>query len=216
MKLKLKISNRERWMFALSPALLIGGIYVMGYMDGLTKDLKTAQDRLAAAQTPIAPPGPSPTLAKAKTTLEETTRSISDHKAKIEKIEADINDLNIAATIVAEDHEPARIIERVEEVFARNGITPLVSETASEGNAASKVPSALLTILSPKTGGRGAPNGKSARVWHYIFDDETPHFANALRELTSDVPSAVPLSLNFVYNPRNYGETRQLELWLLY
>jgi len=216
MKFKLKISNRERWVFALSPALLIGGIYVMGYMDNLTKAVKTAQDRLTAAQAPIKPPGPSPTLVKAKATLEETKRSISDHQAKIEKLEGDLSDLANAGSFVADDHEPARIIERVEEVFAGFGITPLVSETASEGNAASKVPSALLAVLTPKADGKGSADGKTTRIWHYIFDDETPHFASALRQLTDDVPSAVPLSVNFVYNPRNYGETRQLELWLLY
>jgi hypothetical protein len=31
-----------------------------------------------------------------------------------------------------------------------------------------------------------------------------------------EAPSVVPLTMNLVYNPENNGQTRLLELWLLY
>jgi len=212
LKFKFKTSHRERWLLALAPAVAIGAIYLYGYEGKLAADLTAAKKRLAAAETPLAPPGPSQALVKAKASLEDAKHALADEQAKVDQLQARLADLSTGTGDSTDPDGAAHTMGRVEAVFARNGITPLVSENA--GNAASGAPAALLAVLSPKPQAGGV--NRTPRVWHYVFDDLTVHFQHALADLTRDVPGVVPLSLNFVYNPKNDGQTRELELWLLY
>jgi hypothetical protein len=214
MKLNYKISGRERWVIAFAPTVLIVGTYLMGYVDSLSAALEKAQKRATAAMAPLPPPTPSATLLQARTARDAAKKDIATRQAHIDQLEDQLATLSQNAATLADDRDAARVIERVEAIFARNGITPLISEAAGEGGNTDRMPSALLAVLAPKIDASG--NQKGPRVWHCIFNDLTPNFERSLREVTNEIPSVLPLSFNLVYNPANDGETRLLELWLLY
>lgn len=216
MKLKFKTSNRERWILALAPAFVIGTFYLYGYEARLSAELVAANKRLAAAQAPLASSGPSAALVNAKASLESAKSALSDEQVKVDQLNSRLAKLVSVENGANDSNAAARVIGRIESVFARNGITPLISESAAEGTAGARMPGAIVAILSPKAGAGTTTEHKAVRIWHYVFDDLTVHFQKALADLTRDVPGVVPLSLNFVYNPRNNGETRELELWILY
>ena len=213
MKTPLKISDRERWIIAVGPALLLVGAYFTFYSDNLTAELDKVNKRAAAAAIPLPAAAPSATLAKAKSTLEAIKNEIADNEGRVAALEVRSRATPKTVSAFIDDRDPAHIIEEVEAVFARNGITPLVSEGANEGASAGQVPGALVSALTPKL-----DNASKAppRVWHCIFDDVTPRFDKAFKELAEKAPAIVPLSMNYVYNPDNDGETRLLELWLVY
>jgi hypothetical protein len=213
MKSKRKISPREAWVLALLPSIAIIGIYLFGIVDGLTANFEKQQKRLVASTsaTPVAPG--SSTLAKAKAAREAVKHEIEDRQTQLAQLEAKTAALPRPG---GDRHESASVIERVETIFRRNGITPVTSEPADDGAPAANAPTALLDVLSPKLTADQANARREARVWHCIFDDKTPRFQRALADLTRETPTVLPLSLNLVYNPANFGETRLLELWLLY
>ena len=229
-----KISARERWMVAALPALLIFGAYYLKFMGDVTAELEKQQNRVLLADKPLPPVAPSQTLGAAKKALDEAKQAVTGHETHIEQLEAKIAALKnggsdaapAASAAAADERDAARLIERVEAVFARNGLTPLVSE-GNDNDADARGPVALMSMLTGApsiasgTGLAGSfrvnpSNPNSARVWHFIFDDKTPRFARAIKDLGRDAPMVVPLSLNFAYNPANDGVTRLLELWILY
>jgi len=211
-----KVSNRERWILTFAPALLIAVVYVYGFAGNFPAELEIQQKRLRAASIPLPPSPPSKTLLDARAALEQIKKDIADHEAHSAQMETEIAALTKNSATLAEAHAPARLIARVEDIFNRHAMTPLVSEAIDADKAVDRQPTALLAALAPKskpdsTSGRTGPH-----LWHYVFNDVPPHFAQALKEVTETVPEVVPLSLNYVYNPDNDGETRLLELWLLY
>lgn len=213
MKNKRKISPREAWVLALLPSVAIIGIYLYGVVDGLTAGLEKQQKRVVATTSAAPVVAGSSTLARAKATRDAVKHDIADRETQIAHLDSQIAALPKPG---ADRHQSASVIERVETIFARNGITPVTSEPADEGAAATNAPAALLDVLSPKSTTEQPGGRREARVWHCIFDDRTPRFQRALAELTRETPTVLPLSLNLVYNPANFGETRLLELWLLY
>ena len=219
MKPKQKITGRERWIMAVAPALLVIGVYVLFFVGDLYAELEKTQKRVAAANVPLSPAAPSATLAKAKSAQADVKRSITEREARVAQLEATIATLPKNGIVVDDNTNPVHLIEQMEAVFARNGITPQISEAtgggAGESQTGNQAPAALVSILAPKIGA-DPNNQKGGRVWHCIFNDLTPRFERALKELEQKVPAVVPLSLNLVYNPDNDGETRLLELWLLY
>jgi hypothetical protein len=209
MKAKIKITNRERWIIALAPSILIGTIYLYGFYGGLEAALEKQQKRVAAASILPKPAGISPMLAKAKADQDEVNRNINDRQARLGELDAQIA---AAQKDPSEDKDAAQLIQRVEAIFAHSGITPLVSEPADEGDAATNAPTAILDVLAPKT----SSGHRDGRIWHCVFDDHPAHFEAALKQVEQDLPAVVPISMNLVYNPTNFGETHLLELWLLY
>ena len=215
MKLNLKITGRERWALALAPAVAIVGIYLFGFHDSLSAELVKQQKRVQTAQTPLPPPPPSATLAKAKSALEDAKREIAEKGKHVAELQESIATATQATATANDESAPARIIENVEAVFSRNGITPLISEPADGSVTGNQPPATLVALLAPKM--EGDPAGSpDSRIWHCVFDGPTAKFERAVKELAVEAPTVVPLSLNLVYNPENDGETRLLELWLVY
>ena len=214
MKLNRKISARERWILAVAPAAIILAVYLFGFVDGLSAELAKAEKRADAAMAPAPPSlGPS-SLEKVKMTRDAAKRDLKERQDQIAQLEAKIASLPKTGA----DYRPsASVIEQVESVFSHNGLMPITSESADDGETALNVPTAILDVLAPKINPNEPAGGhRQGRVWHYIFDSKTPRFQSAVKELVEKVPSVVPLSMNLVYNPGNLGETRLLELWLLY
>jgi hypothetical protein len=209
MKTKFKVTNRERWVIAFAPSLLILGVYLFGMYDGITGALEKERKHLASVSGPMPKPGDSPALARAKADHDDVKKNIAERQDRI----AELDSLLAAAKSTAqEDRDAAQLIQRVESIFADNNITPLISEPADDADAASAAPVVILDTLAPK----GPTGARDGRVWHCVFDDQPQHFEVALKHIQQELPGVVPLSLNLVYNPTNFGETRLLELWLLY
>ena len=216
--MKLKFSARERWVLAALPAVLIFGGYFYGYVDRLTANVEDEQKRVDAAAVPLPPAPPPASLGQAKKSLEDAKHNLADRDAHIRELET-----RLAAqgriNLTSEDLDAVRVIQRVEAAFTRNGVTPLISEAASESQSVNQAPAPLLAVLSAKgdSGAASAPKEQALpRVWHCIFDNSTPNFHRALLDLSTVAPSVVPLSMNLVYNPENSGESRLLEVWFLY
>jgi len=214
MKWNIKISGRERWLLAFAPSVAIVAIYLYGFSDNLAGELARQEKRIAAAKVPLPPPPPAAALTKAKANLEETNKGIADKEHHIASLRDAIAAAAKTASSDQEDSAPARVIEKVEAVFARNGITPIVSEPASQNPSGNQPPAALVALLAPKPG--DAAIHADPRVWHCIFEGSTSRFERAVKALREETPKVVPLSLNLVYNPADDGETRLLELWLVY
>lgn len=213
MKNKVKISGRERWVLAFAPTVLILAAYFFGIQPDLVANLDKEQKRIDAASTPVQAPTASSTLAKAKMARDAAQRDIADRETKIAQLEVQIASFK---KVGVDEGEQARVIEQVEAAFFRNGITSVTSEQADHGDAAVNAPAVLLDVLAPRAGKDPAGARREGRVWHFIFDDHTPRFQHAMKDLAEQAPSVVPLSFNLVYNPANQGESRLLELWLLY
>jgi hypothetical protein len=207
-----KISHRERWILAILPTLAILGLYCFFVVDGLNAELEKQQQRESALIAPIKPSSPSTSLATAKRALEDARNKLAECEAQVAQLEAFVAAAPKSGTAWPNDRDAVHVIEKVETILARNNLTPLVSEAVGDGAAGTA--NSLIAALTAGNDPRSAH--ASARVWHYILDDVTPHFERALKELTREVPAVVPLSMNLVYNPDNDGETRLLELWLLY
>ncbi|MGA2497930.1 MAG: hypothetical protein ABSH20_09320 [Tepidisphaeraceae bacterium] len=228
MKMNYRVSTREKWILAFSPAVLMAGVYVFMIVGGLTEELGKQQKRAQAATVPLAPPAPSATLAEARKKLADIKRDIAERETRIASAETRINELESQIEAVSrssivpnvnltEDQtEAARVIERVESIFARNKINPRVSESATDGKGNVRAPLALVEALFPKSNLELGGRQRVPRVWHCVFSDVTPRFERALKEVLLEAPTVVPLSMNLVYNPEDDGETRLLELWLLY
>jgi hypothetical protein len=214
MKPKRKMSTRERWVLSIAPTAAILGIYLYGFAGDLNAGLDKENQHLATVSAPLPPPAVPPALLRARAVLDETRRSVDERQVTLDQLETQVASLpkNVAAMI--DDRYRAQEIEHVEAVFAHHGITPVVSEADVEVDSGDQ---ALLAVLAPKLEA-DTPGAKPLpQVWHCIFDDSTPHFQQALAELSKDdAGSLVPLTLNLVYNPANNGQTRLLELWLLY
>jgi hypothetical protein len=213
---KFKISARERWFVAFAPCVAIGGFYLLAMVGNLTTQLQTAQDRARVAFAPVQQDSVSPALTKAKAGYETVRRSIDDHNAAIAQMEQQLDATNKTIAAAANDNDAAEVIGRVEAIFARNGIKPLISEAADADRGTHGVPTALVDALSPKTEFDTEVGVKGRHVWHLIFDDQMQQFEQALQQVTQDDSAVVPLSLNLVYNPQDDGQSRLLELWLLY
>ena len=213
MKKKLKFTGREKWLLALGPAVLVIGVYLLFFLSTLTAEVDKQRQRMVAAAGPLPPPATKPSVVTARKALDDTKKGITDRETHIAQLEA---------RLAAPSHEAgdaldaARVIEQIGAVFARNGITPLVSEPAGESQARNQPPAALVALLAGEPSVETSGGQKSERVWHCIFDDQLPKFSRALNEMKDSAPGVIPLSMNLVYNPDNDGETRLLELWLAY
>lgn len=212
---KRPVSGRERWMIALAPAIAIGGIYFFFIAGGLQESLENQRRRLEAAERPAAAAGPSTSFVQAKAALQQLKSDIAGREGKVNDLAVQLASARNARNTTAADDEPARVIERIETTFARNGVTPIISETQGHASTGNPRIIPLLNALDPRSTS-GGDLDKDPRVWHYVFNDVTPRFQKALKELESDAPTVVPLSMNLVYNPETRGQTRLLELWLLY
>jgi hypothetical protein len=214
MSAKWKPSSRERWVIALAPALVIGSYYFYSEAPDLAAQAAKQQKRVIAAQQPIPTPPPPPSLAKAQATLDLLKQQLADKQEKIASLQDRQLKLAIAKQKAAAKRDPAHLIEKMEAVFARNGITPLISEASAEGSTGNAPPAPLMDVLAPpKTQDE---DSDPPRVWHYVFNDVTPRFQQSLDDLRQSLPQVVPLSFNLVYNPQDSGQTRLLELWVLY
>ncbi len=213
MKTNYKISARERWAIAFAPALLILAIYFFAIADDLQAGLDKQLKRMTAANGPIAAATASSSLAKATAARDTAKRDLEERETRIAQLEAKIAAL---AKPGGDPRPSASIIQRVEAVFRRNGIAAVTSGPADDADATPSFPAALLDAIDPKPTGDLANTRRDARVWHFIFDDQTSRFQAALKDLVAEIPDVVPLSMNLVYNPANSGKTRLLELWLVY
>lgn len=213
MKSALNISARERWILALVPAVAIVAIYLFGFLNGLSAELSKAEKRADAALTPVtAPKGPT-ALDKARGARDAARRDVKDRQDQITQLDAQIAAL---PKNTIDYHPSASLIEQVEGVFSHNGLTPIVSESADDGAAAASAPAAILDLLAPRQNPTDPAAHRQGRIWHYVFEDKTPRFQKAVKELVEKIPSVIPVSMNLVYNPADLGQTRLLELWLLY
>jgi len=214
MKLKMKFSGREGWVLTFAPTILILGVYLLLIKGGLTDALVKEQNRVAMAQATLdkpAPSGPSPALIKAKSDRADRNRQIAEQSATIDRLHQQIDALTTQVAVKRNDRRAAAAIEQIQAIFAQNGITPARSEPADMQHA----PQELISVLQPPdTSAGGAPSGP--RVWHLIIDGQLAQFQKALDQLTREAPTVVPLSLNIVYNRDDDGQSRLLELWLLY
>jgi hypothetical protein len=214
MKLKMKISGRERWVLTFAPTILILGVYLLLIEGGLADALAKEQHRAVVAQAVLAKPpptGPSPALLKAKTDLADKSRQITEQSASIDRLHQQIDALTTQVAVKRNDRHAAAAIEQIQAIFAQNRITPARSEPADPQHE----PQELVSVLAPKdTSAGGAPS--EPRVWHLVIDGQLIQFQKALDQLTREAPTVVPLSLNIVYNPDDNGDSRLLELWLLY
>jgi len=193
---------------------VIGSYYFYFEAPDLAHQADVQQHRVDAALQPIPKPPPPPSLAKAQATLDQLKKTQSDKQEQIAKLEDRQLRLAIAKQRMAQNRDPAHLIEAMEAVFAKNGLTPLISEASGEGSTGNAPPPPLLDVLAPpKTQDE---DSEPPRVWHYVFDDVTPRFQQALADLLQSQPQVVPLSFNLVYNPQDSGQTRLLELWVLY
>lgn len=215
MKLKFRMTARERWVLTFAPALAIIGLYFFYFSDSVNAELERQKQREAAAHIPLPPPTPSAGLTAAKKALEDLKRDIADRDARIAKYETQILALPKNGDGSIGGNAPAYLIEHVETIFERRKILPLVSEPATSQNAGNQAPAALVGLLTGKEGEQDNAQ-KGPRIWHFIFSDQIPRFELALKDLTAQLPGVLPLSVNLVYNPDNDGETRLLELWLTY
>ena len=214
MSRKWKPSSREKWVMALAPALAIGSWYFYFEAPDLDAQAVKQQQRVEAANQPLPAPPPPPSLAKAQATLDQLKKDQADKQDKIAALQDRQLELAIAKAKAAAKRDPAHLIEKMESVFAKDGITPLISEASGEGTTGNSPPAPLLDVLAPpKT---NEDDSDPPRVWHYVFDDVTPHFQQALNDLSDNLPQVIPLSFNLVYNPQDSGQTRLLELWVLY
>jgi hypothetical protein len=207
--MKFKFSNRERWLVTVAPTLAILAVYGFFVMDGLYAEAQKQQKRVAELARPVTAVAPSASVATSKKALEDAKKTLAERQTQVAQLETFVASTK-GGVAASDDHDAVHVIEKVEAVFARNKLTPLISEAVADG--ANTTSNALVAKLTGdiKTG------HASGRVWHCIFDDVTPNFDRAFKELAREVPAVVPLSLNLVYNPDNDGETRLLELWLLY
>lgn len=212
--MKRKFSVRERWVLTFAPAVTLVTLYIYCFAGDYSANFEKEKKHLADVSKPLPPPPPPPALTRARTALSDAKRSVADRQNAINQVQAHIAMLPKSIAAILDDRGRARTIEGIESIFARNGITPVISESAGEGDAAEQ---ALLAVLSPKLD-QETSNGKPLpKVWHYIFADTTPRFSRALAGVCRDAPpSVVPLTLNYVYNPDDDGQTRLLELWILY
>jgi hypothetical protein len=209
---KVKITSRERWVVAVAPTLIILGVYFVYIVGGLNDELSKQQDRVAKAtdvlKTP-APTGPSPALVKAKGDLADKLRQIDDQNATLQKLGQQKETVAKQVAVKQNDRHAAAAIEQIQAIFAKNHITPALSEPADPQH----VPQDLVSALTPPQSAGGGPSGP--RIWHLVIDGQLSQFRSALDELVAET-TAVPLSLNIVYNPDDDGQSRLLELWLLY
>jgi hypothetical protein len=213
MKIKMKITARERWVLTLAPAFLILGAYGVYIQGGLSDALVKEQARVAKAAAVLATPaptGPSPTLIKAQGDLADKTRQIAGQNATLEKLQQQKDSLAKQVAVKQNDRHAAAAIEQIQAIFAKNGITPALSEPANGQG----VPQDLVSALAPPDAAPGGVPG-GPRIWHLVIDGQLPQFQKALGELVAETQT-VPLSLNIVYNPDDDGQSRLLELWLLY
>ncbi|MGA3066881.1 MAG: hypothetical protein ABSF29_08555 [Tepidisphaeraceae bacterium] len=210
MKYKRKITGRERWVLTVLPTVAILGIYLFWIYPGYSADLDKARQRLQAASGPapriVAPPS------SAKAEVADLKRQITDRQTQIPRVRQRL--ASIHETQLKEEGDAARVIQKVEEACAGDGVTPLISEPIMD--SASKGPDALISAMVLDSSSDIGDSRKGLRVWHYIFDDSIDKLQKAVQDMTTDNPTVVPLSLNLVYNPKNSGQTRLLELWLLY
>lgn len=212
--MKRKFSIRERWVLTFAPAVALGGLYMYCFAGDYSANLEKERKHLAQVSKPLPPPPPPPALTKARADLAEAKRLVVERQNTINQVQAHIATLPKSIAAILDDRGRARAIEGIESIFARNGITPVISESAGEGDAAEQ---ALLAVLSPKLDQDGSNGKPLPKVWHYIFDDKTARYSRALAALCRDAPpSVVPMTMNFVYNPDDDGQTRLLELWVLY
>jgi hypothetical protein len=197
----------------LAPAFLILGAYGVYIQGGLSDALVKEQARVAKAAAVLATPaptGPSPTLIKAQGDLADKTRQIAGQNATLEKLQQQKDSLAKQVAVKQNDRHAAAAIEQIQAIFAKNGITPALSEPANGQG----VPQDLVSALAPPDAAPGGVPG-GPRIWHLVIDGQLPQFQKALGELVAETQT-VPLSLNIVYNPDDDGQSRLLELWLLY
>lgn len=212
--MKRKFSIRERWVLTFAPAVALGAFYLYGFAGDYAANLEKERKHLAEVSKPLPPPPTPPVLTKARAALIEVKHSVGERQATINQVQAHIATMPKSIAAMLDDRGRAQTIQSIESILARSGITPVVSELAGEGDAAEQ---ALLSVLSPKLEQDGSGGKPLPKVWHYIFADTTPHFSRALDVVCRDAPSSVvPLTMNFVYNPDDDGQTRLLELWILY
>jgi hypothetical protein len=216
MKYKRKITTRERWALAVLPTVAIAGIYFFSVMPASTADLDKARKRLLAASGPA--PRLAPTVSTAKTTVADLKRRITDDLTQIPQLQQKLAFLH-QTQLDEEGGDAAGVIQRVEESFARGlnpPVTPLISEPIVDSSA--KGPQALVSALVVDSASDIGDGRQGPRVWHYVFDDTAERLQRAVQNMIEDKDNStvVPLSMNFVYNPENGGQTRLLELWLLY
>lgn len=212
--MKRKISTRERWVLSFAPAVALGALYVYCFAGDYSANLEKEKKHLVEVSKPLPPPPPPPALTRARAALIDAKRAVTERQNTINQVQAHIATLPKSIAAILDDRGRARAIEGIESILARNGITPVISESAGEGDAAEQ---ALLAVLSPKIDQEGSNGKPLPKVWHYIFDDTPARFSGALTAVCRDAPpSVVPLTLNFVYNPDDDGRTRLLELWILY
>ena len=210
MKYQRKVTTRERWVLAALPTVAIAGIYLFGVYPGSQADLDKARQRLDAASGPA--PHPVATVSSSKSVVADLKRQIAEREAQIPLLQQHL--ASVQETQMAEEGDAAVVIKRVEDACERDNVTPLISEPIVD--SASAAPAALVSALVVDSSSDIGDGRKGPRVWHYIFDDTTDRLQKAVKDMTSDNPTVVPLSMNLVYNPNNSGATRLLELWLLY
>lgn len=214
MKFNRKISTRERWVLTFAPTVALAAIYFYGFAGDFSASFEKEKKHLADVSARLPPPATPPALVKARAALDDTRRSIVDRQNTMNEVQAHIATLPKSVAAILDDRNRARVIERVESIFARNGIIPMISESAGEGSAPEQ---ALLAVLSPKIDSDSSNGKPLPKVWHCIFDDTTPRFSRALAAVCREAPpTVVPLTLNLVYNPGDNGQSRLLEFWLLY
>jgi hypothetical protein len=216
MKRPLKISMRERRMLAFAPAVLIGGIYLLWIEGSLATELQKQQSRAAAAFAPAQQSSQSPALAKAKKDYANVCSGIDQRTVEIAQLQKRADDVENSIYDNSGGGDAAQLIGSVERVFALQGIKPVISEEADYGNGARNVPQSLVDKLYVKTEFDNRNSLRRPHLWHLIFDDQIENFEIALQNVTEQIPSVVPLSMNLVYNPEDDGQSRLLELWILY
>jgi hypothetical protein len=228
------LSARDRWLISLLPATLVAGGYYAVFQGGLDEALSRETDRLAAARS--APPpkadGLPPSLTKARAALVKSRADAAAREAAVAQLRADVARFRATAetaTATARGSDDgAAVIEKVETIFARHGLFPLTGGDAAEaGEGGLRGVAPILGALQPRNAVESALNAEgvspataavpvASRVWRLVFDGPQGRFRDALRDLVAEVPSAVPLAVNLVYNPDTDGQSRLLELWLLY
>lgn len=215
--MKFKFSARERWVLTIQPAVLILGVYFFFYLDSLEANVEKQEMRVTAVSAPLAPPAPPASLGIAKKALADAKLSVEEHEARVAQLEGKLAaamQKNTAAGPVNRD--PAQLIGQVEAVFARYGITLVVSESGGDSQSKNQAPATLVSLFAPKVESEPAGAHQESRIWHFVFDNQTVNFDRALNDLIKSIPAVEPLSMNFAYNPDNNGESRLLELWLVY